>query len=123
MPRGWLQVARRDLGNLAIHWTKAAGGGDGFLEPAEPRREADAVLDQILAEAALRGGNGYIKGGHTCVCFTEAPLVEMVSVFASIAVARAARRAALSALWHRRPEGMAIPSGWASCNLPAGRRV
>src|SRR5256885_9466897 len=87
MSGGWLQVERRDLGNLAIHWTKAAGGGDGFLEPAEPRREADAVLDQILGEAALRGGDGYIKGGHTCVCFTEAPLVEMVSVFASIAIA------------------------------------
>jgi hypothetical protein len=71
----------------AIHWTKAAGGGDGFLGPAEPRREAETVLEQILTDAALRGGDGFIKGGHKCVCFTEAPLVEMVSVFASVAVA------------------------------------
>jgi hypothetical protein len=90
MPQGWLQVARRDLGNLAIHWTRAVPAGDGFLEPARPRREADSVLDQILVEAGLRGGNGHIRGGHTCVCFTEAPLVEMVSVFASVAVARQA---------------------------------
>lgn len=87
MPRAWLQVARRDLARLAIHWTKAAGGGGGFLREAPPRREAAAVLEQILTDAALRGGDGYIRGGHICVCFTEAPLVEMVSVFASVALA------------------------------------
>jgi len=87
MPRAWLQVARRDLASLAIHWTKAAGGSDGLFGDAEPRREVDAVLDQILEDSAVRGGDGFIKGGHTCVCFTEAPLVEMVSVFASVALA------------------------------------
>lgn len=90
--RAWLQVARRDLALLAVHWTKAVGGGDGFLHEPEPRREADAVLDQILGEALLRGGNGMIKGGHVCVCFTEAPLVEMVSIFASVALAGQALR-------------------------------
>ena len=80
-------MARRDLGSLAIHWTKAAGGGGGFFRKAPPRLKADAVLGQILTDGALRGGDGHIKGRHICVCFTEAPLVEMVSVFASIALA------------------------------------
>jgi hypothetical protein len=81
MLRAWLQIARRDLGSLAIHWTKAAGG-DGFSGEAQTGQGADAVLNQIVAAAVLQGGNSYIKGGHMCVCFTEAPLVEMVSVFA-----------------------------------------
>src|SRR2546427_531617 len=87
LPRNWGQLGRRDLARLAIHWTKPAGGGSDFLGERAARREADAVLAQILADATLRGGTGFIKGSYTCVCFTEAPLVEMVSVFASVALA------------------------------------
>lgn len=106
LPRIWLQLARRDLARLAIHWTKAAGGGGGFFSEAPPRREADEVLRQILTDAALRGGNGFIKGGHTCVCFTEAPLVEMVSVFASVALA-----AQPDAVRYQ-PYGVGVPKEW-----------
>jgi len=104
--RAWLQVARRDLARLAVHWTKAAGGGGGFFGDREPRREAVGVLERILIleEATLRGGNGFIRGGHTCVCFTEAPLVEMVSVFASVTLAGQALR--------YEPYGIGVSKEW-----------
>jgi hypothetical protein len=106
IPRAWLQVARRDLGGLAIHWTKAIGGGNSFSKRPRPKKEADAVLEQIMAAASLQGGNGYIKGDHTCVCFTETPLVEMVSVFASIALAGQA-----DGLQYE-PYGIGVPKEW-----------
>lgn len=42
--------------------------------------EAFAVLTQIVMERRLRGGNGYIRGGFQCVCFTEAPLESIAEV-------------------------------------------
>ncbi len=95
------------MGNFAIHWTKAVPASDGFfLEAARPGRAASAVLDQILGDAGLRGGNGQIRGGHTCVCFTEAPLVEMISVFASVAIA--GQPGAL----RYEPYGIGVPKEW-----------
>jgi hypothetical protein len=35
------------------------------------------VLMTILEERRLKGGNGMIKGGHICVCFTESPLAQL----------------------------------------------
>src|SRR3990170_4803192 len=84
MPRTWLQLARRDLASLAIHWTRAAVGG--FLDDPS-QMDAGTVLKQILEGACLRGGNGFIRGSHICVCFTEAPLAEMVAVFGAAALA------------------------------------
>ena len=31
----------------------------------------------ILNERQLRGGTGHIRGGYTCVCFTEAPIAKL----------------------------------------------
>jgi hypothetical protein len=42
---------------------------------------AFSVLGQIVLERQLLGGTGYIKGGHRCVCFTEAPLDSIREVF------------------------------------------
>ena len=53
---------RPDISNNLIHFTKG------------PEAEAFPLLQQIIAERSLRGGNGMIRGGHRCVCFTEAPL-------------------------------------------------
>lgn len=83
MPRTWLQVARRDIASIAIHWTKAKPASSSFLRRGQPRIDASIILDNIVRESRLLGGNGFIKGGHICVCFTEAPLAEMVAVFAS----------------------------------------
>lgn len=103
MHRRWLQLARRDLAALAIHWTRTDPGG--FLDEA-PRRDARTVLEQILGESFLRGGNRFIRGGHICVCFTEAPLAEMVSLFASAAAAGEA-----NALRYE-PFGVGVPKEW-----------
>jgi hypothetical protein len=52
---------RSDIANDVIHFTKG-----------ESPAEAFGVLARIVAEGRLRGGNGFIKGNYTCVCFTEA---------------------------------------------------
>ena len=31
------------------------------------------VLENILVERHLVGSSAYIRGGHRCICFTEAP--------------------------------------------------
>lgn len=36
--------------------------------------DALAVLQTILGEGLLRGGDRAIRGGHRCVCFSEAPI-------------------------------------------------
>lgn len=106
MRRAWLQVARRDLASIVIHWTKASGGGVGFSSKLEPRRDARNVLNQILGDGVLLGGNGYIKGSHTCVCFTEAPLVEMAAVFASVELAGQQN------MLRYQPYGIGVPKEW-----------
>jgi hypothetical protein len=91
-PRTWLQVARRDLASVVIHWTKARPASHDFIdevfgEEAQAERDAPGVLADILEGSCLKGGTGYIRGGHRCVCFTEAPLAEMVAVFAAATLA------------------------------------
>ncbi len=88
MPRTWLQVARRDIASVAIHWTKTRPAIASVSRRAQPERDAATILEDIVRESRLLGGNGFIKGGHICVCFTEAPLAEMVAVFAAAALAR-----------------------------------
>lgn len=38
-------------------------------------------MRKILAERRLLGGNGHIKGGYKCVCFSEAPLAVLTDKF------------------------------------------
>lgn len=71
----WMHVIRRDLGNLVVHWTRARWNWGKI--------EADAfqVLCEILKEGRLRGSHGGIKGSYRCVCFTEAPVSELATLF------------------------------------------
>lgn len=89
IPKIWHQIARRDIASIAIHWTKTkiAVSDDNFIstEP-QPEKTALDILYDILKASCLLGNNGYIKGGHKCVCFTEAPLTEMVAMFAIAAL-------------------------------------
>ncbi len=55
-------MPRADLSNYLIHWIKG-----------ESHEEAFAVQRSIVREQRLLGGDGFIKGGYRCVCFTEAP--------------------------------------------------
>ncbi len=59
----WNTVARDDISDRLIHFTK---GDDAF-----------ETLRTILHECRLIGGNGFIKGGYNCVCFSEAPLTAL----------------------------------------------
>lgn len=53
---------RSDMSSCLIHWTKDSENESAF-----------ETLCKICDEMRLLGGNGLIKGGHTCICFTEAP--------------------------------------------------
>lgn len=54
---------RSDISDKLIHFTCGASWDDGY-----------ARLCSIVEQGRLNGGNGHIRGGFTCVCFTEAPL-------------------------------------------------
>ena len=80
-----IQMVRRDLSNLLFHFTRAPEqptkvkkGVYGFEMTLD---SAHSVLLQILHEGKLRGTSTYIKSNENCVCFTEAPIVEMSSIF------------------------------------------
>jgi hypothetical protein len=55
-------MAREDISDKLVHFTK----GD-TLETAFTHIRA------IISESRLTGGNGFVKGGYRCVCFSEAP--------------------------------------------------
>lgn len=54
---------RADITDTLVHWVKGDREGDAFRS-----------FFSILREECLRGGSGYIRGGFTCVCFSEAPV-------------------------------------------------
>ncbi len=60
--QGERQMPRADLSKDLIHWIRAEGNDDAF-----------EVLRSIVREQRLMGGDGHIRGGYRCVCFTEAP--------------------------------------------------
>ncbi len=53
---------RFDISDKLIHFTRGNTNEHAF-----------SVLQQIIAERRLIAGNGMIRGGYQCVCFTEAP--------------------------------------------------
>lgn len=65
-------VIRDDISSKLVHLTR--GESD--------QAAADAFLS-ILTERKLRGGTGCIKGGYTCVCFSEAPLSKLTQILAN----------------------------------------
>jgi hypothetical protein len=61
-----MRVIRDDLSDRLIHLTR----GPTYSA-------ASATLAEILAQRALRGSSGCIRGGYTCVCFSEAPIAKL----------------------------------------------
>lgn len=59
-------VAREDISDKLVHFTK----GETF-------EAAFANLYKIISEGRLIGGDGFVKGGYKCVCFSEAPLAAL----------------------------------------------
>jgi hypothetical protein len=68
-----IRGVRRDLGHRLFHFTRSVSPGPTDLEPAAPIPAFD-VLQKILRERQLIGSGRWVKGGHRCVCFTEAPI-------------------------------------------------
>lgn len=59
---------REDISENLIHLCKGVG------DTEKVRREnAAATLLKIVLSKKLKGGIGYIKGEHTCICFSETP--------------------------------------------------
>lgn len=56
-------MSRIDISEYLIHFTKS-----------NSEEEAFENLLQIISEKCLRGSSNMIKGGYSCVCFSEAPL-------------------------------------------------
>lgn len=65
------------------------------------------VPENILAEGRLIGSNAYIRGGHRCICFTEAPIGEVVSLFK---LAELAAEGGLRPKYE--PFGVAVTKNW-----------
>lgn len=63
-------MPRDDLSDFLIHFTKGHDADGAFRN-----------LLRIMSERVLNGGVGEIRGGFSCVCFTEAPLRNMVQGF------------------------------------------
>ncbi len=57
---------RSDISNYLVHFTKGEDMIDAFRN-----------FISIVSDMALKGGTGMIKSGHTCLCFSEAPLSEI----------------------------------------------
>jgi len=106
LPRTWLQMARRDIASVVIHWTKTRPATDRFIPMAPPGRDASMILDDIVKNSCLLGNVGFIKGNQKCVCFTETPLAEMVSIFASAALIGKATTLRYE------PFGVGVPKEW-----------
>lgn len=70
-------MIRDDLSSKLVHLIR----GDSI-------DEAFGKFMSILAERRLRAGNGYIKGGYNCVCFTETPISKLGYVLANHAAMR-----------------------------------
>lgn len=62
-------VLRDDLSDRLYHLTKDANAFDIFV--------------QILNDQALIGGDGFIRGKHKCVCFSEAPISKLSQILAT----------------------------------------
>jgi hypothetical protein len=69
---------RDDISEKLVHLTKGTGS-----DAKEHRKEALKTLGQILLEKKLRGGTGFIKGSHNCVCFSEAPISKLSQILAT----------------------------------------
>ena len=61
-----------------MHLTKGASE-----DPSEHRKDAARTLIKILESEKLIGNNGFIKGNHRCVCFSEAPISKLSTLIAS----------------------------------------
>src|SRR5712691_5760683 len=68
-------MIRGDLSKRLIHLTK----GDN-------QDDAVSSFFRIIREGRLLGGSGFIRGGFSCVCFSEAPIAVLSQILANPSV-------------------------------------
>jgi len=73
-----MNLMRDDVSNTLVHLTKGIG-----CDPKKHREEAFQILKKILGEKTLKGGTGFIRGSHKCVCFSEAPISKLSHILAA----------------------------------------
>lgn len=64
-------MIRDDLSNKIVHLVKGNSDDD-----------ASRIFLKIIDDERLFGGTGFIKGGHKCICFSEAPLSKFGQILA-----------------------------------------
>ena len=66
---------------MLFHFTRKQ-----FANPLVGQMEISTlnILKNILGDGSLQGAAGYIKGGHQCVCFSEAPVGELAAFFSAV---------------------------------------
>ena len=64
-------IIRDDISTKLVHLTRDTNFQD-----------AAKTLLKILETKKLLGGNTFIKGGHKCVCFSEAPIAKLSQILA-----------------------------------------
>lgn len=74
-------MIRDDLSDRLIHLTRGSSE-----DPKKNREESVGNLISILDSGALKGGNGFIKGGYICACFSEAPVSKLPYIIANSVV-------------------------------------
>lgn len=74
-------MIRDDVSDRLIHLTRGTSE-----DPKKNREEAIENLHLILSEGSLKGGNGFIKGKFTCVCFSEAPVSKLPYILANAGI-------------------------------------
>lgn len=65
-----IEATRHDIGQYLFHFTKRT-----------EKRTASSVLNSILKGKKIVGGKGFVLSNDPCVCFTEAPLLQLIQSF------------------------------------------
>lgn len=104
-----MTMARRfDISDKLIHFTRSGG---------ECMDDAFATLKKIIREGQLIAGNGMIRGGYRCVCFTEAPIAAFAPAFVN--QFPFTRYSTFGLMFEK---NWIHERGGRHCNLPAGGR-
>lgn len=101
-----MKLYRRDMGNLLFHFTRRPDA-PVKIGSATLSNGPASVLWKIAVDGFLLGGDGYIKGGHKCVCFMETPISEVASIFHL-----ARETAGLKMRPRYEPYGVAVTKDW-----------
>jgi hypothetical protein len=86
-----IRLVRRDMGSLLFHFTRRPPESWVNVLLDDHRSlgiigSAYSILRKILHEGKLRGSSKW-SYGHSCICFTEAPIQEFNSIFSLAEIA------------------------------------